>query len=191
VHERTTRRGELRAYYGVREFRDERDQQRPGAAWRLHPYDATFLVFSDYSRNAPCCDVGADPGERDPRVHHDSIGLGEDGPTHQPVEHLAVAALIIPNNDVWRPCERSSRRCHGAARRAPRRPSCFVFSRQNPGAPGAATRRRSRPIRVALLRYVLHEPDWRRGRAILLWHRLGTIVALADGSGACPGGGTA
>ena len=67
------------------------------------PYDATFLVFSDYARNA--VRMSALMGAHAIHVYtHDSIGLGEDGPTHQPVEHLA-SLRYIPNNDVWRPCD--------------------------------------------------------------------------------------
>ncbi len=69
----------------------------------LIPYAGTFLVFSDYARNA--LRVAALMKIRAIYVFtHDSIGLGEDGPTHQPVEH-AAALRIIPNMDVWRPCD--------------------------------------------------------------------------------------
>jgi transketolase len=62
---------------------------------------------------------------------HDSIGLGEDGPTHQPVEHLA-SLRYIPNNDVWRPCDAvESAVCWKAAITRQDGPSCLVFSRQN------------------------------------------------------------
>ena len=94
------------------------------------PYDATFLVFSDYARNA--VRMSALMGIRAIHVYtHDSIGLGEDGPTHQPVEHVA-SLRYIPNNDVWRPCDAVESavawkcaidRTHG--------PSCLIFSRQN------------------------------------------------------------
>ena len=117
-------------YYGVREF----GMTAIGNGLALHggfiPYDATFLVFSDYARNAvrmsALMDVRA--------IHvytHDSIGLGEDGPTHQPVEHLA-SLRQIPNNDVWRPCDavESAVAWKAAIARA-NGPSCLVFSRQN------------------------------------------------------------
>src|SRR3546814_7414369 len=67
------------------------------------PYDATFLVFSDYARNALRMSALI-PAHVIHVFTHDSIGLGEDGPTHQPVEHLA-ALRYIPNNDVWRPAD--------------------------------------------------------------------------------------
>ncbi len=67
------------------------------------PYVATFLVFSDYARNA--IRMSALMHQRVVYVlTHDSIGLGEDGPTHQPIEHVESLRLI-PNLDVWRPCD--------------------------------------------------------------------------------------
>ena len=94
------------------------------------PFDATFLVFSDYARNA--VRMSALMGARAIHVYtHDSIGLGEDGPTHQPVEHLA-SLRYIPNNDVWRPCDAvESAVCWKAAIERKDGPSCLVFSRQN------------------------------------------------------------
>ena len=94
------------------------------------PYDATFLVFSDYSRNA--LRMSALIPTRAIHVFtHDSIGLGEDGPTHQPVEHLA-SLRHIPNNDVWRPCDAvESAVAWQAAIERRDGPSCLVFSRQN------------------------------------------------------------
>jgi len=67
------------------------------------PYGGTFLVFSDYARNA--VRMAALMKQRVVLVYtHDSIGLGEDGPTHQPVEHVA-SLRILPNMHVWRPCD--------------------------------------------------------------------------------------
>jgi transketolase len=67
------------------------------------PYTGTFLVFSDYARNA--LRMAALMGVQNILVYtHDSIGLGEDGPTHQPVEHVA-SLRIMPNMRVWRPCD--------------------------------------------------------------------------------------
>ncbi len=94
------------------------------------PYDATFLVFSDYSRNA--LRMSALIPTRAIHVFtHDSIGLGEDGPTHQPVEHLA-SLRCIPGNSVWRPCDavESAVAWKAAIERADG-PSVLVFSRQN------------------------------------------------------------
>ena len=94
------------------------------------PYDATFLVFSDYARNA--VRMSALMGVRALHVYtHDSIGLGEDGPTHQPIEHLA-SLRYIPNNDVWRPCDAvESAVAWKAGIERGDGPSCLVFSRQN------------------------------------------------------------
>ena len=117
-------------YYGVREF----GMTAISNGLRLHggfiPYDATFLVFSDYARNA--VRMSALMGTKAIHVYtHDSIGLGEDGPTHQPIEHLA-ALRYIPNNDVWRPCDAvESAVAWQQAIVREEGPSCLVFSRQN------------------------------------------------------------
>ena len=78
-------------------------------------------MFSDYARNA--VRMSALMGAHAIHVYtHDSIGLGEDGPTHQPIEHLA-SLRYIPNNDVWRPCDAvESAVCWTRGDRAPRRP---------------------------------------------------------------------
>ena len=93
-------------------------------------YGGTFLVFSDYMRPA----VRLAALMKLPVTYvwtHDSIGLGEDGPTHQPIEHLA-SLRYIPDNDVWRPCDavESAVSWKAAIERADG-PSCLVFSRQN------------------------------------------------------------
>jgi transketolase len=73
--------------------RHDGDRQWPRPAWRPDPYTATFLVFSDYARNA--IRMAALMKLRQIMVYtHDSIGLGEDGPTHQPIEHVACLRLI-------------------------------------------------------------------------------------------------
>ena len=90
-------------FYGVREFGMAAIMNGIALHGGLIPYGATFLVFSDYCRNA--LRVAALMGVRSLYVFtHDSIGLGEDGPTHQPVEH-AASLRMIPNLDVWRPCD--------------------------------------------------------------------------------------
>ena len=93
------------------------------------PFDATFLVFSDYARNA--VRMSALMGAQAIHVYtHDSIGLGEDGPTHQPVEHMA-SLRYIPNNDLWRPCDAvESAVAWKAAILRKDGPACLVFSRQ-------------------------------------------------------------
>jgi transketolase len=90
-------------HYGVREFGMSAVMNGVTAHGGFIPYGGTFLTFSDYARNAVrmACLM---------RIRvifvytHDSIGLGEDGPTHQPIEHLA-SLRVIPHIDVWRPCD--------------------------------------------------------------------------------------
>ncbi|WP_234087184.1 transketolase [Azonexus sp. R2A61] len=90
-------------YYGVREFGMTAVANGIALHGGLIPYTATFLVFSDYARNA--IRMAALMKQRQIMVYtHDSIGLGEDGPTHQPVEHIP-SMRIIPNLDVWRPAD--------------------------------------------------------------------------------------
>ena len=117
-------------HYGVREFGMSAISNGIALHGGFIPYDATFLVFSDYSRNA--LRMSALIPTRAIHVFtHDSIGLGEDGPTHQPVEHLA-SLRYIPNNDVWRPCDAvESAVCWQAAIERADGPSCLIFSRQN------------------------------------------------------------
>ena len=90
-------------HYGVREFGMTAIMNGLALHGGFKPYGGTFLVFSDYARNA----VRMAALMRQPVTlvyTHDSIGLGEDGPTHQPIEHLASLRLI-PNLRVWRPCD--------------------------------------------------------------------------------------
>lgn len=90
-------------HYGVREFGMSALMNGMALHGGLIPYGGTFLVFSDYARNA--MRMSALMKQRVIYVMtHDSIGLGEDGPTHQPVEHLP-SLRIIPNMTVWRPCD--------------------------------------------------------------------------------------
>jgi transketolase len=117
-------------YYGVREFGMTAISNGLALHGGFLPYDATFLVFSDYARNAVRMSALI-PAHAIHVYTHDSIGLGEDGPTHQPVEHLA-ALRYIPNNPVWRPCDTVETAIawkHAIQRKAG--PSCLVFSRQN------------------------------------------------------------
>ena len=116
--------------YGVREF-------AMGAAMNgiaLHggfiPYGGTFLVFSDYARGA--IRLSALMRQRVIWVlTHDSIGVGEDGPTHQPVEHVPSLRLI-PGLNVWRPCDAvETVIAWKAAIESSDRPSCLILSRQN------------------------------------------------------------
>ena len=117
-------------HYGVREFGMSAIANGLALHGGFIPFDATFLVFSDYARNALRMSALI-PAHAIHVYTHDSIGLGEDGPTHQPVEHLA-SLRYIPNNDVWRPCDavESAVSWKAAIARA-EGPSCLVFSRQN------------------------------------------------------------
>jgi transketolase len=94
------------------------------------PYSGTFLVFSDYCR--PAIRLAALMHKRVIHIMtHDSIGLGEDGPTHQPVEHLA-ALRAIPNLLVFRPCDAvETAECWQLALEAGDRPSVLALTRQN------------------------------------------------------------
>ena len=117
-------------YYGVREFGMAAISNGIALHGGLVPYCATFLTFSDYARNA--LRMAALMKQRVAFVFtHDSIGLGEDGPTHQPVEHAATLRLI-PNMDVWRPCDttESAAAWIGAIERKDG-PSSLLFTRQN------------------------------------------------------------
>jgi transketolase len=116
-------------HYGVREFAMTAISTGLALHGGFLPYDATFLVFSDYARNAVRMSALI-PAHAIHVYTHDSIGLGEDGPTHQPVEHLA-SLRYIPNNDVWRPCDAvESAVCWKEAIRHREGPSCLVFTRQ-------------------------------------------------------------
>ena len=98
-----TREGGNYIHYGVREFGMAAIMNGSALHGGYIPYGGTFLTFSDYSRNA--LRMAALMKQRVIHVFtHDSIGLGEDGPTHQPVEHYA-ALRVIPNMTVWRPCD--------------------------------------------------------------------------------------
>ncbi len=90
-------------YFGVREFGMTAICNGMALHGGIVPYSGTFLVFSDYARNA--LRMAALMGIQQILVYtHDSIGLGEDGPTHQPIEHVASLRLM-PNMRVWRPCD--------------------------------------------------------------------------------------
>jgi transketolase len=116
--------------YGVREFGMTAIANGLALHGGFIPYTGTFLTFSDYSRNA--LRMAALMKLRNISVFtHDSIGLGEDGPTHQSVEHIS-ALRLIPNMDVWRPCDTVEAVC--AWRCALERkdgPASLIFSRQN------------------------------------------------------------
>ena len=116
--------------YGVREFGMAAVMNGIALHGGFIPYGGTFLTFSDYSRNA--IRMAALMKLRVIHVFtHDSIGLGEDGPTHQSVEH-AASLRLIPNLEVWRPCDAAETAAAWAqAVAATDRPSALLLSRQN------------------------------------------------------------
>ncbi|KQN96539.1 MULTISPECIES: transketolase [Stenotrophomonas] len=117
-------------HYGVREFGMSAIANGLALHGGFLPFDATFLVFSDYARNALRMSALI-PAQVIHVFTHDSIGLGEDGPTHQPVEHVS-SLRYIPNNDVWRPCDAAESAVSWKAAILRRdNPSCLIFSRQN------------------------------------------------------------
>ncbi len=117
-------------FFGVREFGMSAIANGIALYGGFIPYVATFLTFSDYARNA--LRMAALMKQRVVFVYtHDSIGLGEDGPTHQPVEHAATLRLL-PNMDVWRPCDTyESTVAWTAAIERRDGPTSLLFSRQN------------------------------------------------------------
>ncbi|MHB1590278.1 MAG: transketolase [Sulfuricella sp.] len=116
--------------YGVREFGMSHIMNGMALHGGLLPFGGTFLMFSEYARNA--LRMSALMKQRVIYVFtHDSIGLGEDGPTHQPVEQTATLRLI-PNMQVWRPCDTvESAQAWVAAVERNDGPSCLIMSRQN------------------------------------------------------------
>ncbi|HTP63012.1 MAG TPA: transketolase [Burkholderiales bacterium] len=117
-------------FYGVREFGMGAVMNGLALHGGFIPYGGTFLVFSDYMRNS--LRMAALMGLRAIHVFtHDSLGLGEDGPTHQPIEH-ASSLRLIPNLDVWRPCDAvETAIAWAAAIERKNGPSALLLSRQN------------------------------------------------------------
>ena len=117
-------------HYGVREHGMAAAMNGMALHRGIIPYSGTFLVFSDYCR--PAIRLAALMGQRVIHVMtHDSIGLGEDGPTHQPVEHLA-ALRAIPNLNVFRPCDAvETLECWQLALESAHTPSVLALTRQN------------------------------------------------------------
>jgi len=116
-------------YFGVREFAMTAIGNGIALHGGLIPYVGTFLTFSDYARNA--VRLAALMGARNVLVYsHDSVGLGEDGPTHQPVEH-AASLRLIPNLSLWRPADVAETAVAWAAALERRDgPTCLLLSRQ-------------------------------------------------------------
>jgi transketolase len=116
-------------HYGVREFGMSAIMNGIALYGGLIPYGGTFLTFSDYARNA--VRLAALMQQRVIFVYtHDSIGLGEDGPTHQAIEH-AASLRLIPNLVVWRPCDTVESAVAWKKAIEHSGPSCLLFTRQN------------------------------------------------------------
>jgi transketolase len=157
--------------FGVREFGMAALMNGMALHGGFIPYGGTFLTFSDYSRNA----IRMAALMRLRVIHvftHDSIGLGEDGPTHQPVEH-AASLRLIPNLDVWRPCDGTETAAAWAwAVQTDDRPSALLLSRQNLPA---VKRSEAQLADIQRGAYVLADRD--DARAVLI--ASGSEVALA------------
>ena len=160
--------------FGVREFAMSAIANGLALHGGFIPYVGTFLTFSDYARNA--LRMAALMKLRSISVYtHDSIGLGEDGPTHQSVEH-ASSLRLIPNLDVWRPCDTvESALAWVAAIERQDGPTCLLFTRQS--VPFNARSREQ----IAMIRrggYVLSDAP--AARAVII--ATGSEVALAVGA---------
>ncbi len=159
-------------YFGVREFGMTAIINGLWLHGGIRPYGATFLTFSDYARNA----IRMAALMQVPGIFvftHDSIGLGEDGPTHQPIEHLA-SLRIIPNLHVWRPCDAvESAQAWRAALESTAAPHALVFTRQ-----GLPHQERDQAQIGAIARggYVLRDCD---GEPELILIATGSEVSIA------------
>jgi transketolase len=158
-------------FYGVREFGMCAMMNGIALHGGFIPYGGTFLTFSDYARNA--LRMAALMRQRVIYVFtHDSIGLGEDGPTHQPVEH-AASLRLIPNMDVWRPCDTvESAVAWSCALERRDGPSALLFSRQSVAF---ALRGEEALAQVRRGGYVLSDAPW--AKALLI--ATGSEVPLA------------
>lgn len=157
--------------YGVREFAMAAGMNGIAAHGGLIPYGGTFLVFSDYARNG----IRLSALMRMRVVYvltHDSIGLGEDGPTHQPIEHLA-SLRAIPHLNVFRPADAvETLECWELALRSEHRPSVLALSRQSVPQLRLDGDGENRSARGA---YVLRDP----GKRDVTLLATGTEVSLA------------
>ncbi|MER9619450.1 transketolase [Mesorhizobium sp. M0207] len=155
-------------HYGIREHGMAAAMNGIALHGGFVPYGGTFLCFADYARGA--MRLSALMGQRVIYVMtHDSIGLGEDGPTHQPVEHLAMLRAT-PNLNVFRPADIiETAECWELALRSEKRPSVLVLSRQNlpmlrqapSGEPHSDENRSSRGA------YILREPAGQRAVTLI------------------------
>ena len=163
-------------HYGVREFGMAAIMNGVMLHGGFRPFGGTFLTFSDYARNA----VRMSALMKLPVVYvftHDSIGLGEDGPTHQPVEH-ASSLRLIPNVDVWRPADATETAV--AWRQTLRRldgPGCLLLTRQALPHAGDGTPRLDAIARGA---YVLRQPDLEHIALLASGSEVGVALAAAE-----------
>jgi transketolase len=159
-------------HYGIREHAMAAAMNGVALHGGFIPYGGTFLAFSDYNR--PAIRLAALMGVRVVHVMtHDSIGLGEDGPTHQPVEHL-TALRVIPNLLVFRPADAiETAQAWDCALRAARQPSVLCLSRQ---ALPVLDRAFAPENPVARGAYVLTEPEHKRDVTLIA---TGSEVAIA------------
>ncbi len=161
--------------YGVREFGMSAIMNGIALHGGLIPFGATFLMFSEYARNA--LRMAALMKQRSIFVYtHDSIGLGEDGPTHQPIEQIPTLRMI-PNMVVWRPCDavESAVSWQQAIERK-EGPSCLIFSRQ--GLPHQS-RTDAQIADITKGGYILKDCDGAPDAVIIA---TGSEVALATGA---------
>jgi transketolase len=150
-------------HYGIREHGMAAAMNGIALHGGFIPYGGTFLCFADYARGA--IRLSALMGQRVIYVMtHDSIGLGEDGPTHQPIEHLAMLRAT-PNLDVYRPADIiETAECWELALQSENQPSVLVLSRQNLPMLRQAYTAENRSARGA---YVLREPGGHRAVTLL------------------------
>lgn len=158
-------------HYGVREFGMSAIMNGMAVYGGILPYGGTFLTFSDYARNA--VRLAALMKQRVVFVYtHDSIGLGEDGPTHQPIEHLPSLRLI-PGLSTWRPCDDVETAVAWRMAIEHKGPTCLLLSRQSLPYQDRDTRAIAAIHRGG---YILHD-DKREPKLILI--ATGSEVALA------------
>ncbi|QAZ38599.1 transketolase [Methylibium sp. Pch-M] len=162
-------------HYGVREFGMAAIMNGVALHGGYRPFGGTFLTFADYARNA----IRMSALMHLPVVYvftHDSIGLGEDGPTHQPIEH-ASSLRLIPNVDVWRPADATETAV--AWRQSLRRddgPSCLLLSRQALPHGGDG---RERIENIARGAYVLRRPEGERVALLASGSEIGIALQAA------------
>jgi len=158
-------------HYGVREFGMSAIMNGLALHGGFIPFGGTFLTFSDYARNA--VRMAALMHQKVIFVYtHDSIGLGEDGPTHQPVEHTASLRLI-PNLAVWRPCDTVETAVAWQQAILQQQPSALLLTRQNLEP---QTRNPLQCNKIAKGGYILYEAPGKLTRLIIA---TGSEIAIA------------